>query len=267
MGIIKFYFHPVFIIFSFCMIYYGEWARYLIYMLALILHEMSHLVVARMLKYKMSNILFMPYGISLDARGDYISPTHEVIIALAGPICNILLVMISVCIWWIEPTMYVYTLDFVLVNLTLAIFNLLPILPLDGGRVMVSVFYKNQYTIKKVLNIICIIVAIITMSMFVFSLFYKVNFTYLFITCFLLSSLYSKGNDRYYKYARRYNDINDTPRRECTIVVPGDTPDNQLLKYLDDDYYTYFRYIDKMGKTIKICSAQEIINKLTNNTK
>lgn len=265
MGIIKFYFHPVFVIFSFCMIYYGAWSRYLVYMLALLLHELAHFAVARMLGYKMSNILFMPYGVSLDARGEYISPSHEVLIALAGPVCNLLLVMISVCIWWIEPTFYVYTFDFAMINLTLAIFNFLPILPLDGGRVITSVFYKNQQGVKKTLNIICCIILIVSLIMFVVSMFYVINFSYLFVACFLISSLYSKGNDKYYKYAKKYNCVYDIPKKECTIIVPKDIETKKLLKYIDDDYYTYFKYVDEMGHTIKICSAKQIINNMTKN--
>ncbi len=263
MGIIKFYFHPIFIIFSFCMIYFGMWQIYLTYILALILHELSHLLVARLLHHNLTNVLFMPYGVSIDARGEYISPSHEVAIALAGPVCNILIVMISVCIWWMYPSMYAYTKNFVDVNIVLALFNLLPILPLDGGRALVNVFFNSSAKVKRVMNIICIILVILFAGLFLYSLTRTANPTYLFVACFLASSILSEGNEKYYSRANRLTERGNIPREERTIIVPYDTPEYTLYKYIDSSVYTVFKFLDSSGKVVKIKSTDELLSKFT----
>ena len=134
--------HPLFIIFAFFLIFFG-WTRILIsYFLVLILHELGHYFMAKFLGYKLNKIVFMPYGVSLNGQGNIFKKRDEILIAMAGPVVNFLLCILTVTLWWLFPVTYYYTDAFVFSNLSLALFNLIPVFPLDGGRVIRNLFYS-----------------------------------------------------------------------------------------------------------------------------
>lgn len=102
-------------------------------------HELAHTLVAKMLGIPVINIELLPFG-GVARMGSEMSvqPSKEIAVALAGPVSNILLIGLALGlknygIWSEELGPY-----FLQINLMLALFNLLPALPLDGGRVLRS---------------------------------------------------------------------------------------------------------------------------------
>lgn len=72
-------------------------------------------------------------------------------VALAGPFTNLLLAILAGLLWhidyWINPEQAPWIFqnisNMLIINCMLMVFNLIPILPLDGGRVLVGLFSKN----------------------------------------------------------------------------------------------------------------------------
>ena len=99
-------------------------------------HELAHVMAARRLNVPVSEVELLPFGGVARMGSDLVlDPKKEVFVALAGPISNIVLFALGLAlknygIW--EEQLGPYFLQ---TNLTIAIFNLLPVLPLDGGRV------------------------------------------------------------------------------------------------------------------------------------
>ena len=105
--------------------------------LSLALHEGAHLLSARLAGVRVESVSLMPFGGTARLGNLYALSTGQVLfVAAAGPLANILVLTASaaLCQWGALSPMAALTL--MRVNLLLALFNLLPALPLDGGRVL-----------------------------------------------------------------------------------------------------------------------------------
>ncbi|MGE5380326.1 MAG: site-2 protease family protein [Methylocystaceae bacterium] len=101
-------------------------------MVGLFLHEAAHAITAVIFGVKVTRVELLPFGgqaVIEDIMA--LSPEKEMIIALAGPAVSLLLAGLSY-VWRQTPLVNV----FLWANLFLALFNLLPVLPLDGGRLV-----------------------------------------------------------------------------------------------------------------------------------
>lgn len=173
----KFVVHPVTLIFAILSFCVGMFWLFATYIVCLLMHEFSHAIASKKLGYKCKKIVLYPTGALLYGSTDEFTFKDEIIIALAGPICNIFLIIICVFLWWIFPNIYNYTLDFVVANLSLAMFNLLPIFPLDGGRILLAVLSlnNNRKQACKISRNITLCFSILLFIVFLLSCFVSIN--------------------------------------------------------------------------------------------
>jgi Zn-dependent protease len=108
------------------------------------LHELGHAVAAGRFGVRVPRILLLPIGGMAEMDTIPRRPREEIIIALAGPAVNYLIIgMLMIFVrfpsnWnptYFELTTAEFFRHLVLVNLVMGVFNLLPAFPMDGGRV------------------------------------------------------------------------------------------------------------------------------------
>ncbi len=122
----------------------SETAWIVILFTCVLLHEIAHSVLARQRGYAVREIVLMPLGGFSEIIGLSKKPRDEMTIALAGPLMNGVIAAIlaviaasqKMALW--PPTLFAHgwLVRIVWANLMLAGLNLLPALPLDGGRVL-----------------------------------------------------------------------------------------------------------------------------------
>lgn len=107
---------------------------------SILIHELGHAAVARMLGVNVMEVELLPFGGQAkieDFTG--LDPEKEIYVAAAGPVISLSL---AAFLWMAVPECSSMMTLFIRLNLFLGIFNLLPALPLDGGRILRSILSK-----------------------------------------------------------------------------------------------------------------------------
>lgn len=139
------YVHPLLLLLIAVATFLGLAGHLLIWLAVLLTHELAHLLAARLCGLEVARLELLPYGAVADIRGpDRREPLVQAVIALAGPLNNLLLLATSLALQgagWLKGT---WVPPFQTANLTMALFNLLPALPLDGGRILLAVLRRTR---------------------------------------------------------------------------------------------------------------------------
>ena len=229
---------------------------------AVILHELGHKTAAKYCGYYLKEIKLLPYGAVLSGE-ENIDKKSERIIAISGPLVSLLVALIFVAIWWIFPSSYYYTKNFVYTNLAIFIVNLIPVYPLDGARVLLS-FSKNRLKILKILRVLGIIFSFIFMVLFIVSAFYEINFTIGTFAIFLFIGATSgtkKESENYIlNSAFLVKDyLNGVESK--TIYLSSNVLLLKLVKLLNPKTINTYVIVDSNDKNITEENLQELIKK------
>lgn len=135
--------HPAFVLYLLLVMAVSSWQAGLCAMGALVIHEVCHCIAGCLLHEKMMRIDLTPFGGILAYRPGY-SPSKGIrglCMAAAGPLGNYMAVCL--CAW--PPVQRLLgetcTRACMLANLGMMCLNLLPVLPLDGGNMVLCVGY------------------------------------------------------------------------------------------------------------------------------
>jgi Zn-dependent protease/CBS domain-containing protein len=106
--------------------------------LSVLLHEASHALMAKRYGYLVRSITLHFLGGATEIDGPARRPRQEFWIAVVGPLSSIGVGLVALALWWVTPEGLV---EFALgglafANLLIGVLNLVPGLPLDGGRVL-----------------------------------------------------------------------------------------------------------------------------------
>src|SRR3989344_9166943 len=120
---------------------------------SVLLHELSHSLVARAKKIKVETITLFFFGGVAGIRDEEMKPSTEFLMAIAGPLFSLVLagfffLLSGLHQWWTPLASYLYQL-----NLILAVFNLIPGFLLDGGRAFRALLYGYYNDILKATRI------------------------------------------------------------------------------------------------------------------
>jgi stage IV sporulation protein FB len=130
--------HPLFILLLAGAFAAGMFRDALVLFIIVVLHELGHAAAANELGYVVERVSLLPFGGVAKLRyGDMgFHPRDEAIVAIAGPFVNLVLVLFAFVLFiagiWSEEFYHLV----MKMNLWIVVFNMLPGLPLDGGRIL-----------------------------------------------------------------------------------------------------------------------------------
>ncbi len=207
-------------IFLFLILFYitGQLGEYAVILILAFVHELGHLLAGIILGMKPAKLELKPYGISISfkinpndynkkiAKGNLLE-LKKAIVACAGPLTNLIIIIIT-----LNLRLNIFTsLLIIYSNILLIIFNLIPMYPLDGGRIVKSLIYLflGKKKAEKYTNNISFIFLIIVTFMGSVATFYFENMAiFLIIICLWL--IYIKEDITYKKKIKIYDLIEKT---------------------------------------------------------
>ena len=238
--------NPFFIAFFVFFIIKFEILFSLWYFLATLIHEYGHYFCAKKCGYKPRKFSLSPYGIAFSVE-ENLESFDEFLIALFGPLANILSSLIMLAIWWIFPAFYNVSYEFVWISIVMAGINLIPAYPLDGGRIFKGLFFKlSSKTTGLILKIVngLLILALITMF---FVLIKTPNFSLLIFAVFLGIGYFDFGREQEYeKYSVFTKKLKNFSNVKF-VYVKEDTKLLNLVNATASNSYIIF-VIEKKGK-------------------
>ncbi len=106
-------------------------------LISLTVHEAGHLAAARAARVRMDALTVMPFGCALRLGNLYaLSPGQVLAVSAGGPLFSLLLLLADGALAHWGLLSPAFAISLLRVTLTLLLFNLLPALPLDGGRML-----------------------------------------------------------------------------------------------------------------------------------
>ena len=242
MGKLKIKFHPLFALYVFVCIYFNWFNKIFYYVIVVTMHEYGHYFCAKYYGYQMDSIIYSLSGAGITTNSSFKSK-HDIIISLCGPLVNLILIVVTICLWWIFPLSYLYTYDFLICNIVVMMFNLLPLYPLDGGRIIVSILClkgKNRNKCLRINKIVCLTFGILFVVLFLISIFFKTNYNLLITSMFLLVNAITSDKNIYFDKIKSLNKNNDKPI-EVKVFKVSTHNKKELVKYLNPYYFSVFK--------------------------
>ena len=217
--------------------------------LILFIHEMGHFIAMKVFGYNGVNMFFIPLiGAMVTGEKDRISQSQRAIIVLAGPVPGVLIGCGIIA--------YAQTIDhtgaavagfmFLLIN----ILNLLPLDPLDGGKLIETLFFSSNEKIKQLFLIVSVIIMVLAG---VFFQMYLLAFLGLYMSLRIkmlksLSELRKKISVYKIPLIRTYDELTD---KEYWTIRKEYIMSSKLNKMIDPNEYVESPFEDRIAISVR----------------
>lgn len=153
---------------------------------AVFMHELGHLFAMWVFESSPKQIRLIPASVQVVRKADSVKRSGETAVALSGPIVNIIL-FVSLYINYVSFKNEI-SLYYALLNLVIGLFNLIPVMGLDGGTVLFNILCRKKSVEKAVavMRTITILTAVLVIAVgVVLALRHKFNLSVFIIGVYL----------------------------------------------------------------------------------
>ena len=259
-GKIRIAVHPLFWMFGIYFCFTGQLFVFCLLTLSALEHECAHAFAAARRGYALDKIVLMPYGAVV--RGDIgsISLQDELAVAAAGPLASGATALAFVALWWLFPETYPFTDTAASSCASLALVNLLPAPPLDGGRMLFCTLahFWDRKRARAVCKVLSFTVCALAAAGFVASCFFTVNLSLLFFAVFLGMGCLEGDKHRYERI--RFGLAADLARglEEKRVAVDENFTVRKAIPLLSRDKYLVLDVFSKEEELIASVRQEEL---------
>ena len=239
----------------------------ILFFASVLIHEMAHALVSVARGIRVQDITLFLFGGATRAKVDAKGPADEFVIAVVGPLTSLAL---GGLFWWISSLEGFLTRPVAgaigylgWVNLILAVFNLVPGFPLDGGRLLRSAVWKATGNLRKATRIASIAGQAVGWLLVAAGLFSLVSGSlgggiwFAFIGWFLVQAARSSYEEIQTRLILGSVDAEDVMARDLVRI----TPDLSLQDAVDR-YFLHYDHgafpVERDGRTIGLLTLRGI---------
>ncbi len=232
----------------------------------LLLHELAHYFMAKRLKIACRGVVIQPFGVTIRLLDNRITePYSEVLLCAAGPAVNL---GVAACLYF-ACNLQNANLHYLFVsNLSIAAVNLLPILPLDGGRI-VKAYLTARLGLVRAIQIteivtwffvlgvgLCAVLALWNM---------RFNVSLMVLVAFLLFNMSAEKRNNEYLIMRQLAEYKQklSKRRIMRVrnlAAQTDTPAKQIAGHFSYDKFHVVHLFDAAQNHVGSLTETQVID-------
>ncbi len=235
-----------------------------------LIHELSHLLTAILLNVPVYSIIVMPFGMTIRLSTSLMKhPKKEALIALSGPFANVCMLVIGM--FFYDRTPSLNFMLFLVINICMLLLNLIPVPPLDGGRILRTLITHRAGLIpavKIMRRISYFFIGCILLCGIFLLVFFQGNPSLVMIAAFLLYNLADEKKNSDILIMRELIYQKETQKENAlipskTLCILDNTPAKYILKKLNLSTFYMISVLDDEMRLLKTVTESDVIRTVT----
>ncbi|RXZ84532.1 Zn-dependent protease [Paenibacillaceae bacterium] len=264
--------HPLFVIVMLASIATGYFAELMSLFAIVLVHELGHVLAAKSYGWNVREVKLLPFGgVAEVEEAGHVPAKEEIIVALCGPLQNVWMGGVAWLFgqWGLLPAGW--AADLLHANIMIGLFNMLPILPLDGGRIAQALLgYKMPFHMTLVW---CARISLLFSAVMIAYAFYPgtlangVQLNALTVGCFLLLSNWTYLRNVPYVFLRFLTRRDRIAARLLwrgtvaqPIVVTGDHTVHKVLRLFMREKYHLIYVMESRGLVAAVLPEEKLVD-------
>lgn len=245
----------------------GQFIEILTLLVLVVVHEWGHLLAAEAYGWSIRGLELLPFGglVQLDQWGG-ITAKEELVVSLAGPFQHVFLIIAGLFFYGVDWWNKEWTQFFIWCNVMIACFNLLPIYPLDGGRV-IQALLSLYFPYRIALRVTGILSLCLSLLMIIFALLSPgatVHLTMLLVGIFLfVLNIQFLRQIPFYQLRfllHRTQQQQISQKVEWTKIKKG-LPYKYWFHYLFRERYHFFQLVDEKNQVHETITEDRLLQR------
>ncbi|MBP1930414.1 M50 family metallopeptidase [Ammoniphilus resinae] len=257
--------HPLFWVVTIAAVWTGQFLEVITLFTLVVIHELGHIFAALACGWRVRSMELLPFGgvAQVDESGST-NTKDEIIVALAGPFMNFLMILMALIFQNTHFWDAKWCQFFIQGNLLIASFNLLPIWPLDGGKI-VQALLCSWYSFYRSVRLTILWSILMILFLFFLSFFIPAKINLIVICVYLLMENRMAWKKIQYQFIRfllfkEQKIKSKEPMTVCSIYLDRDEKVGEVVKLMKKGCYHYIHVIDRDRRVIAIYSEEELLS-------